>query len=206
MRLLRNVWSRRKIEIFEELLIVNGCNSSYSCLYSFIVDFHLLKVKLTKERMHPYNVWIIINVSLLKVKLIRKKIEIFEEMLIVNVCDASYCCLYCFIVDFHPLKVGLSKERMHEIQCEDYSNVSLLKVKLMKQKIEIFEEILIVNGCEASYCCLYSFIVDFHPLKVELTKDIMHPIQCEAFKQCLISQKNWKIRRTAYCKWMWCIL
>ena len=104
MRLLSNVWFRRKIEIFKELLIVNGCNASYSCLYSFIVDFHPLKVRLTKERMRPYNVWIISNVSLLKVKLIRQKIEIFEEKLIVNGCDASYCCLYSFIVDFHPLK------------------------------------------------------------------------------------------------------
>ena len=63
--------------------------------------------------------WIIGNVSLLKVKLIRLKIEILEEMLIVNGCEASYCCLYGFIVDFHPLKVRLTKERMHEIQCED---------------------------------------------------------------------------------------
>ena len=62
----------------------------YYCLYSFIVNFHHWKVKLTNERMHPYNVWIISNVSLLKVKLIRKKIEIFEEMLIVNGCDGSY--------------------------------------------------------------------------------------------------------------------
>ena len=69
---------RQKIEIFEELLFVNGCNASYSCLYSFIVDFHPLKVRLTKERMHPYNVWIISNVSLLKVQLIRQKIEKFE--------------------------------------------------------------------------------------------------------------------------------
>ena len=132
----------------------------------------------------------------------RRKIEIFEELLIVNGCNASYSCLYGFIVDFHPLKVRLSKERMHEIQCEDYSNVSLLKVKLIRQTIEIFEEIIIVNGCDSSYCCLYSFIVDFHPLKVRLTKERMHPIQCEAFKQCLISQKNWNIQRTAYCKWM----
>ena len=70
------------------------------------------------------------------------------------------------------------------------SNVSLLKVQLVRQKIEIFEEMLIVNGCEASYYCLYSFIVDFHPLKVELTMEIMHPIHFEAFKQCLISHKN----------------
>ena len=62
------------------------------------------------------------------------------------------------------------------------SNVSLLKVQLVRQKIEIFEEMLIVNGCEASYCCLYSFIVDFHPLKVELTKEIMHQIQCVDYK------------------------
>ena len=134
--------------------------------------------------------WIISNVSLHKVKLIRKKIEIFEEMLIVNGCDVSYCCLYSFIVDFHPLKVRLTKERMHPYNVWITSNVSLLKVQLIRQKIEIFEEMLIVNGCEASYCCLYSFIVDFHPLKEELTKEIMHPIQFEAFKQCLISQKN----------------
>ena len=134
--------------------------------------------------------WIISNVSLHKVKLIRKKIEIFEEMLIVNGCDVSYCCLYSFIEDFHPLKVRLTKERMHPYNVWITSNVSLLKVQLISQKIEIFEEMLIVNGCEASYCCLYSFIVDFHPLKVELTKEIMHPIQFEAFKQCLISQKN----------------
>ena len=67
-----------KIEIFEELLIVNGCNASYSCLYISLVDFHLLKVVLTKERMHPYNVWIISNVSLHKVKLNKQKIEKFE--------------------------------------------------------------------------------------------------------------------------------
>ena len=185
---------------------------TYCCLYSFIVDFHLLKVKLTKERMHPYNVWIISNVSLLKVKLIRKKIEIFEEKLIVNGCDASYCCLYGFIVDFHPLKVGLSKERMHEIQCEDYSNVSLLKVKLIRQTIDIFEEIIIVNGCDASYCCLYSSVVDFHPLKVKLTKEKMHPNNVWIISNVWflkiksISHKNWNIRRTAHCKWMWCIL
>ena len=58
--------------------------------------------------------------SLLEVKLIRLKIEILAEMLIVNLCDASYCCLYCFIVDLHPLKVELTKERMHAIQCEAY--------------------------------------------------------------------------------------
>ena len=62
------------------------------------------------------------------------------------------------------------------------SNVSWLKVKLIRQKIEIFEEMLIVNECYAYYCCLYSFIVDFHPLKVELTEERMHPIQCEAYK------------------------
>ena len=63
---------------------------------------------------------IISNVSLHKVKLIKKKIEIFEEMLIVNGCDASYCCLYRFIVDLHTLKLRLTKERMHAIQCVDY--------------------------------------------------------------------------------------
>ena len=78
----------------------------------------------------------------------------------------------------------------------------MLKVKLIRKKIEIFEEMPIVDGWDASYCCLYGFIVDFHHLKVRLTKERMHPIQCEAFKQCLISQKNWNIRRTAYCKWM----
>ena len=69
--------------------------------------------------MHPYNVWIISNVSLLKVKLIRQKIDMFEEMIIVNGCDASYCCLYGLIVDFHPLKVRLSR-RECPIQCVDY--------------------------------------------------------------------------------------
>ena len=81
-------------------------------------------------------------------------------------------------------------------------DVSLLKIKLIRKKIEIFEEMPFVNGWDASYCCLYGFIVNFHHLLVRLTKERMHPIQCEAFKQCLISQKNWKIRRTAYCKWM----
>ena len=64
--------------------------------------------------------WIISNVSLHKVKLIKQKIDMFEEMLILNGCDASYCCLYRFIVDLHTLKVRLSKERMHAIQCVDY--------------------------------------------------------------------------------------
>ena len=61
--------------------------------------------------------------------------------------------------------------------------VSLLKIKLIRQlkKIEIFEEMLIVNGCNAYYCCLYSFIVDFHHLKVKLTKETMHATQCEAY-------------------------
>ena len=62
------------------------------------------------------------------------------------------------------------------------SNVSLLKVKLISQKIEILEEMPIVNGCDASYCCLYGFIVDFHPLKVRLTKQRMHATQCEAYE------------------------
>ena len=126
--------------------------------------------------------WIISNVSLHKVKLIRKKIEIFEEMLIVNGCDVSYCCSYSFIVDFHPLKVRLTKRRMHPYNVWITSNVSLLKVQLIRQKIEIFEEMLIVNGCEASYCCLYSFIVDLHTLKVRLTKERMHAIQCVDYK------------------------
>ena len=62
------------------------------------------------------------------------------------------------------------------------SNVSLFKIKLIRQKIEIFEEMLIVNGCDAYYCCLYSFIHDFYPLKVKLTKEGMHAIQCEDYK------------------------
>ena len=62
------------------------------------------------------------------------------------------------------------------------SNVSLFKIKLIRQKIEILEEMLIVNGCDAYYCCLYSFIHDFHPLKAELTKDRMHVIQYKAYK------------------------
>ena len=172
----------QKIEIFEEMLIVNGCDAYYCYLYSFIVDFHPLKAEMTKERMHPCNLGIISNVSLLIIKLIRQKIEILEEMLIVNGCDASYCCLYSFIVDFHLLKVKLTKERMHPYNVWIISNVSLLKVKLIRQKIEIFEEKLIVNGCDASYCCLYSFIVDFHLLKVKLTKEIMHPMQCAAYR------------------------
>ena len=125
---------------------------------------------------------IISNVSLHKVKLIKKKIEIFEEMLIVNGCDVSYWCLYSFIVDFHPLKVRLTKERMHPYNLWIISNVSLHKVKLNKQKIEKFEEMLIVNGCDASYCCLYSFIVDLHTLKLRLTKERMHAIQCVDYK------------------------
>ena len=64
--------------------------------------------------------WIISNVSLHKVKLIKQKIEIFEELLFVNGCNASYSCLYSPIVDLHTLKVRLSKERMHAIQCVDY--------------------------------------------------------------------------------------
>ena len=139
-------------------------------------------MRLTKKRMHPYNVWIISNVSLLIVQLIRQKIEIFEEMLIVNGCNASYSCLYSFIVDFHLLKVKLTMERMHPYNVWIISNVSLHKVKLNKQKIEKFEEMLIVNGCDASYCCLYSFIVDFHTLKLRLTKERIHAIQCVDYK------------------------
>ena len=71
-------------------------------------------------------------------------------------------------------------------QCTQYnmsiiSNVSLLKVKLIKLKIEIFEEMLIVNGCDALYCCLYSFLLNFFPLKAELTEEKIHAIQYEAF-------------------------
>ena len=119
--------------------------------------------------MHPYNVWIISNVSLLKVKFIRQKIEIFEEKLIVNGCDASYCCLFGFIVDFHSLKSDWQRR-----ECTQY-NVRLLSNVWFRRKIEIFEELLIVNGCDASYSCLYSFIVDFHPLKVKLTTERIHP-------------------------------
>ena len=63
-------------------------------------------------------------------------------------------------------------------------DVSLLKIKLIRQKIEIFEEMLIVNGCNASYGCLYSFIVDFHLLKSRLRKETMHATQCEAYEWC----------------------
>ena len=62
------------------------------------------------------------------------------------------------------------------------SNVSLPKIKSITQKIEIFEEMLIVNGCDASYCCFYSFIIDFDPSKAELTKERMSPIQCGAYR------------------------
>ena len=41
---------------------------------------------------------------------------------------------------------------------------------------------LTVNGCDASYWCCYRLIVDFHPLKAELTKERMLAIQCEAYK------------------------
>ena len=46
---------------------------------------------------------------------------------------------------------------------------------------------LIVNGWDASYCCCYRLIVDFHPSKAELKKESMHAIQCEAYKSRLIS-------------------
>ena len=180
----------QKIEIFEEMFIVNGCDAYYCYLYSFIVDFHPLKAEMTKERMHPCNLGIISNVSLLIIKLIRQKIEIFEEKLIVNGCDASYCCWYRFIVDFHPLKVELTKERMHAIQCEAFKSCFFVKVKLIGQKIEIFEEMLIVNECYAYYCCLYSFIVDFPPLKVKLTKERMHPYNVWIISNVLCSRSN----------------
>ena len=61
------------------------------------------------------------------------------------------------------------------------SNVSLLNIKSISQNIEIFEEMLIVNGCDSSYRCFYSFLIDFHTLKAELNKEIMHTIQNEAF-------------------------
>ena len=48
--------------------------------------------------------------------------------------------------------------------------------------MEIFEEILIVNVCEASYCCLYSFIIDFHLLKSLIDKGENAPIQCVDYK------------------------
>ena len=41
---------------------------------------------------------------------------------------------------------------------------------------------LTVNGCDASNWCCYRFIVDFHTLKAEMTKERMHAIQCEAYK------------------------
>ena len=62
------------------------------------------------------------------------------------------------------------------------SIVPLIKIKLIRQKIVIFEEMLIVNGCVASYRHLNSFIVDFQHLKAKLTSERMHPMQCEAFK------------------------
>ena len=40
----------------------------------------------------------------------------------------------------------------------------------------------IVNGWDASYCCFYSFIFDFHPLKEEFTKGRMPAIRYEAYK------------------------
>ena len=41
---------------------------------------------------------------------------------------------------------------------------------------------LIVKGCDASYCCLYSILDDFDCLEVEMTKERMHAIQCESYK------------------------
>ena len=93
---------------------------------------------------------LISDVSLLEIKLNSQKIEIFEEMLIVNGCDAYYCYLYSFIADFHLLKVKLTKERMQAIQCDAFKSCFFVKVKLIGQKIEIFVEKLIVNGCDAS--------------------------------------------------------
>ena len=132
--------------------------------------------------MHPYNVWIISNVSLLKVKLIIKKIEIVEEMPIVNGCNASYSCLYSFIVDFHPLKVKLTKERMHPYNVWIISNVSLLKVKLIRKKIEIFEE---MPHCKWMWCFLLFliwFYSRFPPFKSQIDKVEYAPIQCVDYK------------------------
>ena len=83
---------------------------------------------------------------MIKIKLIIQKIEIFEEMLIVNECDAYYYCLYSFIVDFHHWKVKLTKEWMQAIQCEAYNWCFFLKIKLIRKKIETFEEMLIENN------------------------------------------------------------
>ena len=58
----------------------------------------------------------------------------------------------------------------------------MLKIKLIRHKIEIFEEILIVNGCEASIVVFTVLLGDLHTLKAELTKEIMHAIQFEAYK------------------------
>ena len=44
---------------------------------------------------------------------------------------------------------------MHPYNVWIISNVSLLKVQLIRQKIEIFEEMLIVNGCDASPIVVY---------------------------------------------------
>ena len=101
-------------------------------------------------------------------------------MLTVNGCDASYWCCYRFIVDFHPLKGKWQRKECMQYNLRLISNVLFHKIKLIRHKIEILEEVLIVNGCDASYWCCYRFIVDFHPLKAEITKERTHAIQCEA--------------------------
>ena len=60
-------------------------------------------------------------------------------------------------------------------------------MKLIPLKREIFDEMLTINGRDASYCCLKKPLGDFHRLKAELTKQRNHAIQFEAYKKCLIS-------------------
>ena len=62
------------------------------------------------------------------------------------------------------------------------SHVWLLKIKLTQLKRELFEEMLTVNGCEASIVVFTVLLGDLHTLKAELTKEIMHAIQFEAYK------------------------
>ena len=80
-------------------------------------------------------------------------------------------------------------ERIRVIQCRTYLEFSKTYlefskriIKLIRQKFEIFEEMLIVKGSDASYCCLYSILDDFNCLEVEMTKERMHKIQCESYK------------------------
>ena len=122
------------------------------------------------------------NVWFLKIKLSPLKREIFEEMLTVNGCDASYWCCYRFIVDFHPLKGKWQRKECMQYNVRIKSHVWLLKIKLTQLKRELFDEMFTVNGCEASIVVFTVLLGDLHTLKVELTKEIMHAIQFEAYK------------------------